>query len=196
MPAKPAMQRFPAEVRDAMRRSGAMATCVPVRLDDGGWESAFFVMLAGPESRNDRRAMARRDGPFSMGLESDLVETDHGAVVVLRPELHTRSDDPLVAEILLTPGAGGAHHEALRLLAEQRRLSWFYGDGAGWTLYAQSLTLEDMHRAGFAELLAGALRHDTLIRLTRTYDEQAALGEVVRHYELRAAASGAAEPAA
>jgi hypothetical protein len=122
-----------------------------------------------------------------MGLESDVVETDHGAVVVLRPELHTRARDPLVAEILLTPGAGGSHHEALRLLSSQPSLSWFFADAACWVLHAQSLPLAPEHHQGFAALLAQSLRHDTLVRLTGAYDARAALAEVVRHYELRPA---------
>jgi len=124
-------------------------------------------------------------------METDLVTTDHGAVVVLRPELHTRVDDPLVMEILLTPGDGGAHHEALRLLAEQPQLSWLFGDAAGWVIHAQSHPLGHEQHAGFSELLADALRHDTMVRMTTTYDPLAALGEVARHYELRAAGNGA-----
>ena len=116
-------QRFPRAVRDSMARSGAMATCVPVSLDGGGFEAAFFLQVAGPESKEDRRIMRRSQGPFAMGLETDVVTTDHGAVVVIRPELHTRAEDPLVMEILLTPGDGGAHHEALSLLSRQPRLT-------------------------------------------------------------------------
>lgn len=182
-----AMKRFPAEVRDAMTASGAMATCVPVRLDGASWEAAFFVQLGGSESKADRRAMSQGRGPFAMGLETDVVETEHGAVVVVRPELHTRAEDPLVFEVLLTPGVGGSHHEALRLMGEQASLSWFFADAAGWTLHAQALPLRREHRQAFSELLSQSLRHDTLVRLTKTYDAQAALGEVVRHYELRAA---------
>lgn len=181
-------KRFPRAVREAMAGSGAMATCVPVSLDGGGFEAAFFLQVAGSESKADRRIMQRHDGPFSIGLESDVVTTEHGAVVVIRPELYTRPDDPLVMEILLTPGDGGAHHEALRLLAAQPRLTWLYGDRAGWVIHAQSHPLGAAEHAGFRELLADALRHDTLVRMTAAYDASAALAEVVRHYGLRAAA--------
>lgn len=181
------MNRLPAAVREAMRDAGAMATCMPVRLDGAQWEAAFFVALSGPESKQDRRAMSRAKSPFGMGLETDLVETAHGAVVTLRPELHTRDGDPLVAEILLTPGAGGAHHESLRLLATQATLSCFFADAAGDILHAQTLPLGDEHRGGFADLAAQCLRHDAMVRMTAQYDPQAALAEVVRHYALRAA---------
>lgn len=180
-------QRFPPGVRDAMQASGAMATCVPVQLDASHWEAAFFFQVAGPESKEDRRAMRRAGAPFAIGIETDLVETEHGAVVMMRPELHARAGDPLAMEILLTPGDGGAHHEALRLLGQQPRLTWLFADRAWWVIHAQSHPLEREQHAGFRELLAGALRHDTMVRLTGRYDARAALGEVVRHYELRAA---------
>jgi len=175
-----------------MAATGAMATCVPVRLDDGQWEAALFFLVSGPESKHDRRLMRSRAGPFAAGLESDVVAADHGAVVVLRAELHTRVEDPLVMEILLTPGGGGSHHEALRLLSEQPRLSWLYADRAGWLLHAQSHPLDAQQHAAFGELLAEALRHDTMVRMTGVYDAGAAVGEVVRHYELRAAAAAGA----
>ena len=111
-------QQFPPAVREAMSNSGAMATCVAVQLQREIWEAAFFFHIAGPESKQDRRDMRRGQGPFAMGLESDVVETEHGAVVILRPELHVNPHDPLVMEILLTPGDGGAHHEALRHLSQ------------------------------------------------------------------------------
>ena len=185
-------QRFPRAVRDSMARSGAMATCVPVSLDGGGFEAAFFLQVAGPESKEDRRIMRRSQGPFAMGLETDVVTTDHGAVVVIRPELHTRAEDPLVMEILLTPGDGGAHHEALGLLSRQPRLTWMFGDRAGWGIHAQSHPLGEGEHGAFAELLGDSLRHDTMVRMTATYDAGAAVSEVVRHYELRAAAGSPA----
>jgi hypothetical protein len=188
-------QRFPAPVRAAMQASGAMATCVPVRLEGPDWEAAFFFQVAGPESRDDRRLMRRRAGAFAIGLETDLVETEHGAVVVLRPEIHTRPDNPLALEILMTPGDGGAHHEALRLLAAQPSLTWLFADAAGWVIHAQSHPLGPEEHAGFRDLLDGALRHDTLVRLTARYDAASALGQVVRHYELRAAAAPGAKSA-
>lgn len=181
-------QQFPVYVRESMSVSGAMATCVPVQFDSEHWQAAFFFQISGPESKQDRRAMRHGHGPFAMGLETDVVETEHGAVVMLRPELHINAEDPLVMEILLTPGDGGAHHEALRLLSEQPSLSWLFADRAWWQIHAQSHPLAAEQHAGFAELLASALRHDTMVRLTSTYDAAAAIGEVVRHYELRAAA--------
>jgi len=182
------MKRFPEFVRDSMRAAGAAATCLPVRLDQEHWETAFFFQLAGPECKEDRRLMQKQGGPLPAGLETDLIETEHAAVVVLRPEIHTRQDDPLSCEILLTPGEGGAHFDALKLLSRQQRICWFFGDQAYWTVHSQQLPLNDDQRRGFDELLRDALKHDTMVRMTGRYNAQAGLGEIVKHYELRAGA--------
>ncbi|MDX1512781.1 MAG: hypothetical protein R3174_03465 [Gammaproteobacteria bacterium] len=180
------MKRFPDFVREAMHNSGAAATCVPVQLDGDQWETSFFFHLAGPECKEDRRLMRKAGGPLPVGLETDLIETEHASVVLLRPEVHTRESDPLTCEILLTPGEGGSHFEALKLLTSQSRICWFFGDQAYWLVHSQQLPLGDDQRAGFDDLLRDALKHDAVIRMTGRYDAQAALGEIVRHYELRA----------
>ena len=63
-------RRFPAPVREAMTASGAAATCIPVELDGGAPEAAFFINLAGageqggpqghPEMARSPVARARR----------------------------------------------------------------------------------------------------------------------------------------
>ena len=180
------MKRFPEGVRQAMQASGAAATCVAVQLDGEDWEAALFFQLAGAECKADRRALAKTRGPLPVGMESDLIETDSGAVVLLRPSIYTLPDDPFTCEILLTPGDGGAHFEALKLLTRQPRLSWFLGDQTLWTLHSQQHPLEAAQHEGFDALLRDALRHDTMVRMSHRYDAQAALAEIVKHYELRA----------
>jgi len=182
------MQRFPAAIRKAMQASGAAATCVPVQLDGEQWETAFFFHVAGPECKEDRRLMRKAGAPLQVGLESDLIETETGAVVLIRAEVYTRESDPFTCEILLTPGEGGAHFEALKLLGTQPQMRWFFGDQAFWIVHSQQLPLGDEQHTGFDGLLRDALKHDTMVRLTGRYDSQAALGEIVRHYELRAGA--------
>ena len=178
-------RRFPVPVREAMTASGAAATCVPVALDGGDSEAAFFISLAGPECKADRRVIRKWRGPLSLGLDSDVIETAHGAVVVLRPEVHTGPFDPFVCEILVTPGEGGTHFEALELLSRQPRLTWFFGDRGFEIIRTQQHPLDDGQRAEFAALLKQALRHDAMTRMTRRYDGRAALAEVASHYTLR-----------
>ena len=42
-----------------MRNRDIAATCIPVRFDDGEWETVFFPHVAGPESRHDGRFLKR-----------------------------------------------------------------------------------------------------------------------------------------
>ena len=191
----PSTPRFPAPVREAMAASGAAATCIPVELDGGAPEAAFFINLAGPESKADRRVIRKWRGPLSLGLDSDVIETAHGAVVVLRPEVHTGPFDPFVCEILAVPGEGGAHFEALDLLSRQPRLTWFFGDRGFEIIRTQQHPLDDEQRGEFAELLRKALRHDAMTRMTARYDGRAALSEVASHYTLRTEARRVPPPA-
>ena len=181
----PSVRKFPVAVREAMSASGAAATCIPVELDGGAPEAAFFINLAGPESKADRRVIRQWRGSLSLGLESDLIETGHGAVVVLRPEVHTGPFDPFACEILITPGEGGVHFEALSLLSRQPRLTWFFGDRSFEIIRTQQHPLGEEHREQFAALLQDALRHDAVTRMTRRYDGRSALAEVTSRYALR-----------
>lgn len=178
--------RFPRSVRRAMAASGATATCVPVKLGSDTWETAFFVQLGGAECKRDRRILSKTQQPLPIGIETELLENQHAAVVMLRFEVYTDPEDPLVAEVLLTPGEGPEQFDALKLLAEQSRLCWFFGDQDYWTLHSQQHPLETEQHASFDELLRDAVKHDALIRCTGRYDAQAALAHIVSHYELRA----------
>jgi hypothetical protein len=91
------MKRFPDSVRRAMRDMGSAATCVAVRLDAGAWESALFVQLAGTECDADRALIAASPRPLAVGIETDVVEHQSAAVVVLRLEVYARPDDFLAA---------------------------------------------------------------------------------------------------
>lgn len=180
------MKRFPKTVRDAMSKSGAAATCLPVQLDGREWETALFVQVSGAECKDDRRAMRRCAGALAVSVETDLVEHEHAAVIVLRLEIFTREDDPLAAEILLTPGDSDTHFESLKLLSSQARLCWFFGDQSYWAVFSQAHPLAAAAHQEFDALLRDALRHDTLVRMTGRYDAQAALSHIVSHYELAA----------
>ena len=171
-----------------MRQGGAAATCVPVRLDESGWQAALFLQLAGPECKADRRIVSRTEGPLPVGMEADLIKAEHASVVMLRAEVYTRADDPMVSEILMTPGMGDSHFEALKLLTAQPRLHWFFGDETYWLMHSQSHPLDSEQRSGFAELLDEAIGHDAVVRLTGRYDAGAALTSIASQYELRAAA--------
>ncbi len=179
------MRVFPDSVRAAMQARDTAVTCLPVRLDADCWETALFFRLAGPECKQDRHILARAERPLPVSIELELLELEHAAVVTLRAEVFTLADDPLVGEILLTPGASSTHFDALKLLCEQKRLCWFFADQDFRVLHSQQNPIGQEQRTGFDELLRDAVRHDALIRASTRYDAQAALAEVVAHYELR-----------
>jgi hypothetical protein len=168
-----------------MQASGATVTCMPVRLDTDDWEVAVFFCLAGPESKQDRRILAQAERPFTVSVEADLLELQQASVVILRFEAATIADNPLTGEVLLTPGDVRTHFDTLQLLCRQQRLCWFFSDEDFHVLHTQQNPLGDEQRASFDDLLADAVRHDALIRASARYDAQAALAEVVSHYDLR-----------
>ena len=180
------LKRFPADVRNAMVASGAAATCVPVKFDTDDWEAGVFFQLAGAECKPDRRILSKADNPVQIGFEADLIEHANASVVMLRLEVCTVPDDPLIGEILLTIGEHATQFDTLKLLTHQPRLSWFFGDQHYWVIHSQQHALgAEQHRA-FDEILRDALKHDALVRMSSHYDARSALAEVVSHYELRA----------
>lgn len=179
------MNTFPQAVRTAMQAGGATVTCMPVRLDGADWETAVFFHLAGPESKRDRQVLTKAERPFAVSIEADLLELQQASVVVLRFEVASIPEDPLTGEVLLTPGDVRTHFDTLQLLCRQRRLCWFFGDSDFRVLHSQQNPIGDEQRASFDELLADCVRHDALIRASARYDAQAALAEVVGHYDLR-----------
>lgn len=183
------MNVFPDSVRDAMRAGGAHVTVIPVQFDHKPWEAAVFFSLAGPQCKTDRRVLAKTDRPFPVTLETDLLARPQAAIVVLRVEVFTHPKNPLVGEILLTPGASSTHYEVLKLLSGQTRLRWCFSDEDFRVLYSQEHPLSGDQHASFDELMRDALRHDALIRCTGRYDAQAALSEVIVHYEPRGPAA-------
>lgn len=180
------MKRFPEDIRAGMHRSGAAATCVPVRLDGNDWETAVFFQLAGAESKRDRRILEKVESVVPLGIETNLIEAENGAVVMVRLEVYTIPDDPLAGEVLLIPGGNPGHFEALQHLSRQPRLCWFFGDQHYWVIHSQQHPLGSENQEIFDGVLRGAIKHDALIRVTGRYDAQAALSSVVSHYELRA----------
>ena len=145
----------------------------------------MFFHLAGPESRRDRRILAKAERPLAVSVEADLLTLPQASVIVLRFEVATLPDDPLTGEVLLTPGEVRTHFDTVQLLCRQHRLCWFFSDDDFRVLHSQQNPINDEQRASFDDLLADAVRHDALVRASARYDAQAALAEVVSHYDLR-----------
>ncbi len=174
-----------------MDATGSTVTCLPVSIDSGSWETAVFFQLGGSESKLDRRCLTRLEGGVvPVGFETDVIRHESASVVVMRLEAYTRGEDnPLVGEVLLVPGAAESQFDAINLLTTQPLIRWFFADKAYWIIHRQQSSLGDAEHAAFSSVLEEVTQHDALIRLTGRYDAQAALSEVVSHYELRNAAT-------
>lgn len=186
------VNKFPGPVQRVMREKDIDATCMPVQFDDDVWETAFFCRVAGPESKPDRRILKKtKVTPVVLGAE--LMAHARASVVVLRFEVQTVPDDPLVFEILLTPGEFEMHYECLKLLARQRRVRYFFADADYRVLQGQSQEIDADRHASFETLAREAFAHDSLVRMAGNYDAHAAMSEVVAHYDLRRGASPGAD---
>lgn len=168
-----------------MRSSGAAATCVPVQFDEGDWEAAVFFQVGGPESKLDRRLLRQTDKPFPVSLETDVIEHSHAAVTMLRFEVYTTMDDPLIGEVLFAPGHYTTHFDTLTYLAKQSRLTWFFGDAAYDVLHTQTSNLGAQEHQEFKNMIDVSTKHDALVRMTAQYDANHALSEIASQYENR-----------
>lgn len=179
------MDQFPQPIRDAMRASGAAATCVPVQIDQGQWESALFLHVAGPECKQDRYILKRAATPTPATLQTELLTHASAAIVLFRLEALTVPDDPLAFEILLTPGKVTSHYECLKLLSQQARWCWFFGDTDYRVIQAQNQEIGAEQHENFETLAREAFAHDSVLRMTGKYDADAAVTDIVSHYQLR-----------
>lgn len=168
-----------------MRASGTAATCVPVQIDQGQWESALFIHVAGPECKQDRYILKCAATPTPATLRTELLTHASAAIVLLRLEALTVPNNPLAFEILLTPGKVSGHYECLKLLSQQARLCWFFGDTDYRIIQAQNQEVDAEQHENFEALAREAFAHDSVLRLMGKYDASAALREIVSHYELR-----------
>lgn len=182
------MDKFPQSVIDMMNAGGSTVTCLPVQLDSEEadiWQSAYFFRLGGRESQRDIRLLEKSTSAFSVGLETDIIEHANATVVMLRLQVFTRQDDPLVGEVLLTPGGAETHYEVLGLLAEQQTVTWFFSDQDYRVLHQQRQPLSQEWRDEFLALRSEAFKRDAIIRMAGKYNAQTAFAEVVSHYALR-----------
>lgn len=180
---------FPPGISDAMRRADSAATCVPIKLGGSGqWEAALFVHVAGPECERDRRLLAEATAPIALGIEARLMAHQAAAIVSFELSVATVPDDPLNYEILLIPGREQTHYRAIKLLAGQQRVCWFFGDDAYRVIQAQELAVESAQHELFEAIARDAFAHDSLLRISNQYDSDKALKEIISHYTPRAGA--------
>ncbi len=169
-----------------MKAGGSTVTCLPVKLEsDVDWQSAVFFRLGGSESQADIELLLKQESALAVGIETDLIEHANATVVLLRLQMYTNPDNPLVGEVLITPGGAETHYEILTLLSKQQTLTWFLSDEEFQVIHQQRQPLNDEWRQEFLDLRDESFNRDTLIRLSGKYNAQAAFAEVVSHYALR-----------
>lgn len=182
------MDSFPDTIKRSMQAADSAATCVPVRLGDAEWEAALFVHVSGPECKQDRRALKAAAAPVAAYVEPRLMAHDAAAVVAISLTVETVPDDPLKCEILLIPGREETHYQAIKLLAGQQRVCWFFGDNDYRIIQAQEQEIEREQHGLFETIARDAFAHDSLLRISNQYDSDQALAEIVQHYAPRGAA--------
>jgi len=181
-------QTFPPSVVDMMKAGGSTVTCLPVKIeaaDEADWQAAIFFRLGGHESEADIELLKDQDAAFGVGIETDLIEHENATVVVLRLQMFTKPDDPLVGEVLITPGGAETHYEILTLLGAQQTLTWYLSDQEFHIVHQQRQPLNKEWREEFLALRDEAFKRDAIIRLAGKYNAQSAFAEVVSHYALR-----------
>lgn len=172
-----------------MRATGSAATCVPVKIGGTGeWEAALFVHVAGPECKQDRRSLKIAREPTPVAMEPSLLAHSSAAIVSVELTIATTPDDPLKYEILLMPGREETHYQALKLLAQQERICWFFGDADYRVIQAQEQEIEAAQHELFELIARDAFAHDSLLRFSNQYDSDKALEEIVSHYSPRTGA--------
>ncbi len=185
-----------------MSAGGSTVTCLPVQLgaepeslpagtvngstdDSGDWQSAIFFRLGGSESQKDIGLLRNAKSAYAVGVETDIIEHENASVVMLRVQAFTQQDNPLIGEILLTPGGAETHYEILTLLSTQQELTWFFSDQKFQMIHQQKQPLNQQWRDEFLALRNEAFKRDSLIRLSGKYSAQTAFAEIVSNYGLR-----------
>ena len=179
-------QTFPQSVIDMMKAGGSTVTCLPVKLEEGNdWQSAVFFRLGGEESQADIKLLREQSTALGVGIETDLIGHDNATVVMLRLQMFTQPDNPLVGEVLITPGGATTHYEILTLLSSQQTLTWFISDQDFQIIHQQRQPLNDDWRQEFLDLRDESFQRDAMIRLSGKYNAQTAFAEVISRYALR-----------
>lgn len=169
-----------------MRVTGSAATCVPVQVGgQGEWEAALFVHVSGPECKQDRRVLKTAREPTPVDLSPRLMAHSAAAIVAVELTIYTVPDDALKYEILLIPGREETHYQAIKLLAAQDRICWFFGDNDFRVIQAQERDIETSQHELFDSIARDAFAHDSLLRISSQYDSDKALSEIVSHYTPR-----------
>lgn len=170
------LQKFPDEVIVALHEADITATCMPIKLDDGEWQAAFFYVLAPDAPCLSGGKLL--GGPFTVGMDADLHEHDNGTMIEIGIEIVTPIQ-PSSGIMLFLTGHTSTHFDALKLLSVQDDIPLFIGDQYCSTLWQQRVPLNDTFRSGITGLINEAVTRDAVIRMTDRYDPDAVFADTL-----------------
>ncbi|MBX2839970.1 MAG: hypothetical protein KTR35_24150 [Gammaproteobacteria bacterium] len=178
MPNQPghAQQKFPDEVIVALHEANITATCMPVQIDQGQWQAAFFYVLAPDAPCLSGGQLS--GGPFSVVLDADLHEHENGTMIEIGMEIMTPIESSHGVMLFLT-GHSSSHFEALNMLSTQQDIPLFIGDQYCSTLLQQRIPVNESFRLGISGLINEAVTRDAVIRMTDRYDPDAVFADTL-----------------
>lgn len=176
-----ASAKFPDEVIVALHEANITATCMPIQLDGGDWQAAFFYVLApdAPCLTNGKLL----GGPFAVALDADLHEHDNGTMIEIGVEIITPIE-PCKGVMLFLTGHTSTHFDALNLLSEQSEIPLFIGDQFCSTVWQQRVPIDENFRLGITALIGEAVTRDAVIRMTDRYDPDAVFADTIAKRQL------------
>lgn len=169
-------KKFPDEVVVALHEAAITATCMPIQLDDGEWQAAFFYILA-PDALCLTQGKLL-GGPYAVALDADLHEHEKGTLIEIGVEIVTPIE-PSRGVMLFLTGHTSTHFDALKLLSEQHEIPLFIGDQYCNMLWQQRVPVNDTFRSGVSGLIDEAVSRDAVIRMTGQYDPDAVFADVL-----------------
>lgn len=169
-------QKFPDGVIVALHEASITATCMPIKLDGGSWQAAFFYVLSPDAACLTGGKL--RGGPFAVAMDADLHEHDNGTMIEIGIEIVTPIE-PSSGVMLFLTGHTSTHFDALTLLSEQDDIPLFIGDQFCNTLWQQRVPVNEAFRHGMMSLINEAVTRDAVIRMTDRYDPDAVFADTL-----------------
>ena len=170
------MSRFPDDVIVALHTADVTVTCVPVQIATEDWKAALFYVV--PPDAPCLGGGQLPGGPFTVEMEADLHEHEHGTLIEISLSIATPAK-PLQGTVMFLTGHSSTHFDAMKLLSQQDDLPLFIGDQYCNILSQQRVPLNDAWRRGFAQLLDEAVGRDAVIRMTGRYDPDVVFGDIL-----------------
>jgi hypothetical protein len=159
--------KFPDDVIVALHEAAITTTCMPIQIDEGDWQAAFFYVL-----QPDAPCLTKGKllgSPYAVSLEADLHEHENGTLIEIAFDIVTPIE-PCRGVLLFLTGHTSTHFDALKLLSSQQDIPLFIGDEYCNTLAQQRIPTNDAFRQGLDELVKEAVGRDAFIRLSGRYD--------------------------